>query len=306
MPGDHGMTHGALGLTDELAPKEAVAGLMADVHFLPYPYSCRCPFGLGGETGHRASSAYIEQLLDDPNSGITLPAGMILEGVQGEGGVIPAPDAWLQEIRRITQARAIPLIVDEVQTGLGCTGRLYAFEHAGIIPDVVVLSKAIGGGLPLSVVVYNATLDRWSPGAHAGTFRGKQMAMAAGTATVRFIRENRLDEQAGAGGKQLLAYLGQIQRGSRSIGDVRRRGLMIGLEVVDTDGLPGRQGGYPPNPAMARRIQAETLRRGLILELGGRHSSVVRFLPPLIVSHAQISQIATIFREAVKAAEGGQ
>lgn len=302
----HGMTHGALGLTGELAPKEAVAGLMADVHFLPYPYSYRCPFGLGGEAGHRASSTYIEQLLDDPNSGITLPAGMILEVVQGEGGVIPAPDAWLQEIRRITQARAIPLIVDEVQTGLGRTGRLYAFEHAGIIPDVVVLSKAIGGGLPLSVVVYNATLDRSAPGAHAGTFRGNQMAMAAGTATLRFIRENRLDEQAREGGKQLPAYLGQIQRGSRSIGDVRGRGLMIGVEVVDTDGLPGRQGGYPPSPAMARRIQAEAMRRGLILELGGRHSSVVRFLPPLIVSHAQISQIATIFREAVKAAEGGQ
>jgi diaminobutyrate-2-oxoglutarate transaminase len=128
----HGMTHEALGLTGELAPKEAVAGLMADVHFLPYPYSYRCPFGLGGEAGHRASSTYIEQLLNDPNSGISLPAGMILEVVQGEGGVIPAPDAWLQEIRRITQARAIPLIVDEVQTGLGRTGRLYAFEHAGI------------------------------------------------------------------------------------------------------------------------------------------------------------------------------
>jgi diaminobutyrate-2-oxoglutarate transaminase len=221
MPGDHGMTHGALGLTGELARKEAVAGLMADVHFLPYPYSYRCPFGLGGEAGHRASSAYIEQLLDDPNSGITLPARMILEVVQGEGGVIPASDAWFQVIRRITQARAIPLIVDEVQTGLGRTGRLYAFEHAGIIPDVAVLSKAIGGGLPLSVVVCNATLDRWAPGAHGGTFRGNQMAMAAGTAPLRFIRENRLDEQAREGGEQLLAYLGQIQRGSRSIGDVR-------------------------------------------------------------------------------------
>jgi diaminobutyrate-2-oxoglutarate transaminase len=127
----HGMTHGALGLTGELAPKEAVAGLMADVHFLPYSYSYRCPFGLGGEAGHRASSADIEQPLDDPNSGITLPAGMILDVVQGEGGVIPALDAWLQEIRRITQARAIPLIIDEVQTGLGRTGRLYAFEYAG-------------------------------------------------------------------------------------------------------------------------------------------------------------------------------
>lgn len=299
------MTHGALGLTGNLAPKEAVAGLMGDVHFLPYPYSYRCPFGLGGAAGHMASSTYIEQLLDDPNSGITWPAGMILEVVQGEGGVIPAPDAWLREIRRITHERAIPLIVDEVQTGLGRTGRLYAFEHAGISPDVVVLSKAIGGGLPLSVVVYDAILDRWAPGAHAGTFRGNQMAMAAGIATLRFIRENRLDEHAREWGEQLLAYLGDIQRESRSIGDVRGRGLMLGVEVVDRDRPAERQGCYAPSPAMARRIQAESLRRGLIVVLGGRQGSVVRFLPPLIVSYEQITQIAAIFREAVKTAEDG-
>lgn len=230
---------------------------------------------------------------------------MILKVVQGEGGVIPAPDAWLREIRRITHERAIPLIVDEVQTGLGRTGRLYAFEHAGISPDVVVLSKAIGGGLPLSVVVYDAILDRWAPGAHAGTFRGNQMAMAAGIATLRFIRENRLDEHAREWGEQLLAYLGDIQRESRSIGDVRGRGLMLSVEVVDRDLPAERQGCYAPSPAMARRIQAESLRRGLIVVLGGRQGSVVRFLPPLIVSHEQITQIAAIFREAVKTAEDG-
>jgi diaminobutyrate-2-oxoglutarate transaminase len=302
----HGMTHGALGLTGEVSPKEAVAGLMADVHFLPYPYSYRCPFSLGGEAGHKTSSSYIEQLLDDPNSGMTVPAGMILEVVQGEGGVIPAPDVWLQEIRRITQERGIPLIIDEVQTGLGRTGRCYAFEHAGIIPDVLVLSKAIGGGLPLSVVLYHADLDRWAPGAHAGTFRGNQMAMAAGTATIRFIRENGLDEQARQRGEQLMASLGEIQRESRSIGDVRGRGLMIGAEIVDMDSPPVRQGCYPASQVMARRIQAESLRRGLIIELGGRHGSVVRFLPPLIVDAQQITQIATIFREAVQTAERNQ
>jgi diaminobutyrate-2-oxoglutarate transaminase len=154
----HGMTHGALSVTGELGPKQAVAGLMAEVYFLPYPYDYRCPFGLGGEASSRLCSHYLENLLDDPNSGITAPAGMILEVVQGEGGVIPAPEGFLWEVRRITKERGIPLIIDEVQTGLGRTGRLYAFEQAGILPDVLVLSKAIGGGLPLSVVFTTSLL----------------------------------------------------------------------------------------------------------------------------------------------------
>jgi diaminobutyrate-2-oxoglutarate transaminase len=128
---------------------------------------------------------YIEHLLADPNSGIPAPAALILEVVQGEEGVIPAPDPWLREIRRITQARNIPLIIDEIQTGLGRTGTLYAFEQAEIVPDVLILSKAIGGGLPVSVVVYHADLDHWQPGAHAGTFRGNQLALAAGSATIQ-------------------------------------------------------------------------------------------------------------------------
>ncbi|MGB4996601.1 MAG: diaminobutyrate--2-oxoglutarate transaminase family protein, partial [Nitrospira sp.] len=205
----HGMTHGTLGLTGHLAPKQALSGLMPDVHFLPFPYEYRCPFGVGGEEGSRLSAAYIERLLDDPNSGVVEPAAMILEVVQGEGGVIPAAKSWLQEIRRMTDERGIPLIVDEVQTGLGRTGKLFAFEHADIVPDVVVLSKAIGGGLPLSVVVYRPELDQWTAGAHAGTFRGNQLAMATGLATMEFITAERIDEHAVRMGERLLTCLRQ-------------------------------------------------------------------------------------------------
>jgi diaminobutyrate-2-oxoglutarate transaminase len=303
--GYHGMTHGALSLTGYLGPKEAVTGLMADVHFLPYPYGYRCPFGEGGDRSHRLSSAYIEHLLDDPNSGILSPAGMILEVIQGEGGVIPAPDAWMQEIRRITHERSIPLIVDEIQTGLGRTGVLYAFQRAGILPDVVVLSKAIGGGLPLSVVVYHESLDQWAPGAHAGTFRGNQLAMATGLATIRYVQEHRLDEHARVMGERLKAHLSEIQARSESIGDVRGRGLMLGAEIVNPDTPPDARGCYPADPARALRIQTEALRRGLILELGGRSNSTVRFLPPLIVTAEQIDAIAEILTEAVRVTERG-
>ena len=299
----HGMTHGGLALTGHLGPKAAVSGLMPDVQFLPYPYDYRCPFGVGGEEGHRLSSTYIERLLDDPNSGVVSPSGVILEVVQGEGGVIPAPDAWLRDIRRITKDRNIPLIIDEIQTGLGRTGSLFAFERAGIIPDAVVLSKAIGGGLPLSVVVYRAELDQWQPGAHAGTFRGNQMAMAAGAATIEFVRTHRLDQHAQIMGERLLSHLRNAQASLRSFGDVRGRGLMIGVEIVDVDGRPDARGTYPAAPELARKIQSEALNRGLILELGGRNGSVVRFLSPLIVTAEEVDTIASIFCEAARAAE---
>jgi diaminobutyrate-2-oxoglutarate transaminase len=296
----HGMTHGALGLTGEIGPKLHVSGLMPDVHFLPFPYLYRCPFSLGGEVGWRSSLAYIERLLDDSNSGITPPAAMILEAVQGEGGVIPAPDEWLREIRRMTRERGIPLIIDEVQTGIGRTGRMYAFEHSGIQPDVLVLSKAIGGGLPLSAVVYHKDLDRWQPGAHAGTFRGNQLAMAAGTATLQYVKERRLDLHAHEMGERLMAILRNIQKDKPQIGDVRGRGLMIGIEIVNPAGSPDALGVYSPNRKLACRIQEECLRRGLIVELGGRQGSVVRFLPPLIVTIDEIDRIGTIFAEAVR------
>ncbi|MGQ0554666.1 MAG: aspartate aminotransferase family protein [Nitrospiraceae bacterium] len=301
----HGMTHGGMALTGHLGPKAAVSGLMPDVQFLPYPYEYRCPFGVGGEEGHRLSSTYIERLLDDPNSGVVSPAGVILEVVQGEGGVIPAPDAWLRDMRRITKDRNIPLIIDEIQTGLGRTGSLFAFERAGVIPDALVLSKAIGGGLPLSVVVYRAELDQWQPGAHAGTFRGNQMAMAAGAATVEFVRTHRLDQHAQIMGERLLSHLRQAQASLQSFGDVRGRGLMLGVEIVDTNGRPDARGIYPAAPELARKIQAQALSRGLILELGGRNGCVVRFLSPLIVTEQEVDTIASIFYEAAQAAEQG-
>lgn len=300
--GYHGSTHAAMSLSGTLGQKEKVNGLIPDVHFMPYPYAYRCPFGVGGEQTHELSSRYIENLLDDPESGIVSPAGMIFEVVQGEGGSIPAPVEWLREMRRITQERNIPLIIDEVQTGLGRTGKLFAFEHAGIIPDVLVLSKAIGGSLPLSVVIYNSKLDVWKPGAHIGTFRGNQMAMAAGLATLKFIKEHDVPGKVEKLGQHLRNHLNELKLDVNCIGDVRGRGLMVGVEIVNAKEKLDRLGHYPQYPELARRIQQECFHRGLILEVGGRHSSVMRFLPPLIVTQQQLNEIARLFSEAVHAA----
>jgi diaminobutyrate-2-oxoglutarate transaminase len=300
--GYHGATHGTMALSGNLGPKEKVQGLMPDVHFMPYPYAYRCPFGIGGEESHKISAQYIENLLDDPESGILPPAAMIFEVVQGEGGSIPAPIEWLKEMRRITKERNIPLIIDEVQTGIGRTGELFAFEHAGIIPDVLVLSKAIGGSLPLSVVIYDKELDKWSPGAHIGTFRGNQMAMAAGTATLRFIKENKLSQHAAQLGEKLMLELSILQNEIPEIGDVRGRGLMVGAEIVNPRVRAKMKGTYAADPELASRIQRECFNRGLILEVGGRHGSVVRFLPPLIITEEQMDDVIAIFTDAVRAA----
>ena len=297
--GYHGMTHGALGLMGDTDPKESVPGTMPDVHHLPYPYDYRCPFGLGDESGHRTASGYVERLLDDPESGIVSPAGMVLELVQGEGGAIPAPDEWAREIRRITRERGIPLVVDEIQTGLGRTGETYAFEHADITPDVVTLSKAIGGGLPLAVVVYDESLDVWESGAHAGTFRGDQLAMAAGEATIEYVLENDLAGHAERMGDRLRGHLEETGEAFAVVGDVRGRGLMLGAEIVDAAADPDELGSFPVAPDLASAIRAECFDRGLIVELGGRHGSTVRFLPPLVVTKDDIDAIAERFHEAV-------
>ncbi|MFZ5893341.1 MAG: diaminobutyrate--2-oxoglutarate transaminase [Myxococcota bacterium] len=298
----HGMTQGSLALMGNLGPKRRVGQLAAGVQFLPYPYDYRCPFGLGGSAGHSAGIEYIRSVLSDPESGVLPPAGVILEVIQGEGGVIPAPDAWLRELRALTRAAGVPLIFDEVQTGLGRTGRLFAFEHAGVIPDVLVLSKAIGGGLPMSVVVYNEDLDTWSPGAHAGTFRGNQLAMAAGSAAMRFVLSERLDQHAERMGERLRKHLVELKSRCPNIGDVRGRGLMLGVEIVDPSGPFDAAGRPPAHSKLASAIQNACLRRGLIVEVGGRHGSVMRFLPPLIITDAQIDRVAEVFAAGLRAA----
>ncbi|MFD5041155.1 diaminobutyrate--2-oxoglutarate transaminase family protein [Streptomyces sp. NPDC058377] len=296
----HGMTAGAL----------AASGGATDVRVtrLPFPQNYRCPFGVGGERGADLAARWTEYLLDDPKGGVPAPAAMILEPVQGEGGVNPAPDGWMRRMREITQERSIALIADEVQTGVGRTGTFWAVEHSGIVPDVMVLSKAIGGSLPLAVIVYRAELDLWQPGAHAGTFRGNQLAMAAGAATLAYVRENGLAERAGTLGARMLARLQALAADHPSIGDVRGRGLMIGIELVDPEAEPltvttENGSAPPPDPALAAVVQQECLRRGLIVELGGRHNAVVRLLPPLTLTEEQATAVVDRLADALRAAE---
>ena len=302
--GYHGMGHGALALTGNLNAKNHVANLMAGVQFMPYPYSYRCPFGIGGDAGVDACCAYFERMLKDPESGVTRPAAVIIEPIQGEGGVIPAPAKFLQTVRRVTLELDIPMICDEIQCGMGRSGRLFAFEHAGIVPDVILASKAIGGSQPMAVVIYDRKLDKWTAGAHAGTFRGNQLAMAAGTVVLqRVTRKEFLDDVTRKGGYIKDALL-RLQKEVSIIGDVRGMGLMLGVEFVDPTGDRDIMGHPQPSGEIAARVQHMCFENRLVMEKGGRNGSVMRCLCALNVTDEEIDTMLSIFSKVVREIDG--
>lgn len=296
----HGMGHGAMALTGNCGAKNKVASLMPSVQFMPYPYSYRCPMGLGGEAGTKACISYFERVLKDPESGITKPAAVILEPIQGEGGVIPAPVEFLQAVRRVTSELDIPLICDEIQCGMGRSGKVFAFEYAGIKPDVILASKAIGGTQPMSVVIYNKKLDTWGPGAHAGTFRGNQLGMAAGTVVMKKISDPAFLEDVVAKGDKFLARMNALKEQCHIVGDVRGKGLMLGIEFVDPHGQKDLMGHPLPSGEICARIQNECFKHHLVMEKGGRHGSVMRCLTALNISDEDLEKGIQILEEVVR------
>lgn len=289
--GYHGMTHGALAVTGNLAPKEGIEGLMNSVQFLPYPNTYRCAFGLPFEQSVNAHMSYFEHFLKDVESGVVKPAAVILEVIQGEGGVNPAPIEWLKHVRRVTKEIDILLIIDEVQTGFCRTGRWFAYQHADIDPDMIVMSKAIGGGLPLAVLGIKRQYDVWQAGNHSGTFRGNQLAMATGLATLEYLKDNDVADYVAEIGAWFISQLKIRQQRYPRIGHVRGRGLMIGIEIVNPYLPKQNDGSYPADSDAAANIQQACFKNGLVIEKGGRGGTVLRLLPPLNVTKDELQQV---------------
>ncbi|MGE8685102.1 MAG: diaminobutyrate--2-oxoglutarate transaminase [Acinetobacter sp.] len=297
--GYHGMTHGSLAMTGNLSAKNAVNGLMPGVQFMPYPHEYRCPLGIGGEAGVDALTYYFENFIEDVESGVTKPAAVILEAIQGEGGVVTAPVKWLKKIREVTEKHNIVLILDEVQAGFGRSGKMFAFEHAGIEPDVVVMSKAVGGSLPLAVLGIKRKFDAWQPAGHTGTFRGNQLAMGTGLATIKTIKEQNLAQNAQERGDFLQAEMKKLAVEFPCIGNVRGRGLMIGIEIVDERQKADHMGSLPGDSQLAAAIQAACFNNKLLLEKGGRNGTVIRLLCPLIINQAECKEVIVRFKKAL-------
>lgn len=297
--GFHGSSHMAMALTGLVEQKAPVANGVPGVHFFPFSYCGRCPVGLSPDSCSTNCAGYLERAMHDTNGGIPLPAAIILELVQGEGGVIPARKEFVHKVNALARELDIPLIVDEVQTGCGRTGTWFAFEQYGIEPDVIVASKALSGiGSPVAIIMYDERLDTWAPGAHTGTFRGNQIAFATGAEAVRIVRRDDVLGNVRRRGEQIEQCLSPL-RDLPWVRDIRGLGLMWGVELADPrDGRPAG--------AMAREVQARALRSGLILECGGRDDCVVRMLPPLNVTADVIDQACTILIAAIKAASAAR
>nr|WP_314764795.1 diaminobutyrate--2-oxoglutarate transaminase [uncultured Neisseria sp.] len=297
--GYHGMTQGSLALTGNLGAKNAVPNLMPGVQFLPYPHEYRCPLGLGGEAGVDALTYYFENFIEDVESGVVKPAAVILEAIQGEGGVVVGPTKWLRKIREVTEKHGILMIADEVQAGFCRSGKMFAFQHAGIEPDIVVMSKAVGGSLPLAVLAIKKKFDAWQPAGHTGTFRGNQLAMATGYASLRIMSEQDLAGNAQARGDFIRSELNRLAQEFPCIGNVRGRGLMIGIEIVDERRPADRMGSLPADAVLAAEIQKACFNNKLLLERGGRNGTVVRLLAPLIITQQECEELIKRFRQSV-------
>jgi diaminobutyrate-2-oxoglutarate transaminase len=291
--GFHGTTHAAMALSGPVSTKEPVHNGVPGIHVFPYSSCSRCPVGLSPATCTTNCIHYLEQALQDPNGGIPLPAAVVLEMVQGEGGVVPAHPDFVRRVRALTHALEIPLVVDEVQTGCGRTGTWFAFEQYDIEPDVIIASKALSGiGVPVAIILYDKRLDVWAPGAHTGTFRGNQLAFAAGVETIRIFHRDDVLGNVRRRGVQIARALDEVWE-HPWVRDVRGRGLMWGVELADPRN--GRPAGE-----LAGQIQMRALRRGLIVELGGRQDCVVRMLPPLNVTEEVVNIACTILVDILK------
>jgi 4-aminobutyrate aminotransferase len=276
----HGRTLGAMSLTaSRAAQRRGFGPQVLDVTHVPYANPIRFPLSLkAGESISRRIARHIKDELFKT----TLPpedcAAIIVEPVQGEGGYVVPPSDFLPELRAICDEHGILLVVDEVQSGMGRTGRMWAIDHFGVVPDVMCMAKAIGGGLPLGVTLARADLMAWSPGAHASTFGGNPVAIAAAMRTFELL-EGGIIKNAAELGAYMLNRLGELKEKFSCVAQVRGLGLMIGIEIARDSA------GVDPWPELRNALVVDCFNRGLVLQ--GAGESAIRFSPPLIIDKDQ-------------------
>ncbi|HJQ32859.1 MAG TPA: acetyl ornithine aminotransferase family protein [Pyrinomonadaceae bacterium] len=293
----HGRTLGSLSLTSsKVAQRRGFKRSVLDVTHVPYPNVYRHPFTgeqSDGETVSRAVLDWIENRLFLTTTPPEEVAAVVVEAVQGEGGYIPAPKEFLQGLRRLCDEHGILLIVDEVQSGMGRTGRMFACEHYDLKPDIVTIAKGIASGLPMGACVARADLMNWKPGAHASTFGGNPVALAAALKTIELL-ERELVANSAEVGAYLQEGLRRLMSKYDCIGDVRGLGMMVGVEFV------GDTASREPAPELRDRVEVECYNRGLIV-LGCGYNAI-RWSPPLILTRENVDVALEIFDESIAAA----
>jgi len=280
--GFHGRTHGAMALTSSgVKYRGHFEPLLGGVHFAPYPYALRNPTGRSDEAALAFSLAGLEELF----ATVIYPddvAAILVEPILGEGGYVVPPDGFLPALREIADRHGILLIADEVQSGMGRTGRMWATDWYDARPDILVMAKGIASGMPLSgIMARGDLLGRWGPGAHGGTYGGNAVSCAAAVATLDVIESEGLLANAARQGNRLLAEIGEVTAGHATVAQVRGRGLMIGIEFADPDSLM-------PRPDLAKALINQAFERNLLLLPCGTYGQVVRVIPPLVTTDAEV------------------
>ena len=287
----HGRTHLAMAMTtSKTAYRYKYQPLPAGIFIAPFPYS----FYYGWD--ETTTVNFCKKQLDLLFQGQTAPeetAAIIIEPVLGEGGYVPAPPAFLQHLRKVCDTHGILLIIDEVQSGFGRTGKFFCFEHSGVSPDIIVMAKGLGSGLPISAIASTESLmAKWPAGTHGGTYGGGSAITAvAALATIEVLQEEELLENSEQRGQQLKAGLKQLQTRFPAMGDVRGIGLMLAVEFTDADG--------EPDAAVTSQVIRSCVDQGLFLLSCGSYKNVVRWIPPLVVTEAQIEAALKIFENAL-------
>lgn len=285
----HGRTLGAVSLTSSKSvQRRGFAPLLPGVFHAPFPD----PYRARSVNPSADCLDYIENVLFRTVLPPEETAGIFVEPIQGEGGLIVPPDEFLQGLRRLCDRYGILLVADEVQTGMGRTGKFFAIEHAGVIPDIICMAKALGGGLPLGAIIARKRIVSWEKGSHTSTFGGNPVACEAGLATLEVIEKEGLMRNAAEQGNYILHRLRQIQERSRWVGDIRGRGLLIGVEFVRDKRTKARA------ESERDRIVQEAFRHGLLLLPCGRNA--IRISPPLSISREEVDQGLAVLEELVR------
>jgi 4-aminobutyrate aminotransferase len=289
----HGRTVGTMSLTtSKTVYRAGYQPLMPGVFVTPYPYALR--YGWDAEKTGQWCLDELEFLLITQ----TAPqetAAILVEPVLGEGGYVVPPQSFMKGLRELTHQHGMLLIVDEIQSGFGRTGKWFAHEHFDIEPDIMTVAKGLGSGLPISGVVSKLELmKKWIPGSHGGTFGGNAVACAAAVATIRAMKEDNMLENARERGSQLMAGLGHLQEKYPQIAENRGLGLMVGTEFRDAKGKPDKK--------TAKAVIHECTDRNLLLLGAGPWDNTIRWIPPLIVTREQMDDALSIFEDSLKAA----
>ena len=291
----HGRSMGALSLTcSKSTQREGFAPLLPEVTHVPYPYCYRCPFNLKHPSCDLECVKFIEEEILARVAPASEVAWIFVEAIQGEGGYIVPPKDYFPALAKLARKYDIYLTVDEVQSGMGKTGKMFAIEHFGVAPDIVTVAKALGSGVPLGACIAPKTVMDWPPGAHSTTFGGSPIGCAAAHATIDLL-EGGLVDNAAKQGKFVMAELKRMQKRHPSMGDVRGIGLMVGVEFVRD------RHKKTPAPKVADRVMERAFEKGLMILTCGPNG--IRLVPPLIVSRHECQVALEILDEAITKAE---